>query len=127
MPINPAKDRYNIFQLFVLMASFVVYVYLNREELIMEEGWNKFLIYISFNIGILIAGKKHNTTKQMIRQFQLVINRKGTAESMLNETEYNMKVAAAHAGIAWERYNPIAINKLKKILAKEDKDKLKDL
>lgn len=108
------------------MASFIVYVYLNRETLITEEGWTNFLIYTSFNVGILVAGKKHDTTKQMIRQFQLVLNRKGTAESMLNETEYNMKVAAAHAGIAWERYNPIAIKKLKKMVAKENKEKQKN-
>ena len=65
---------------------------------------------------------KQNCThvKQMIQQFKLVLNRGGTAESIVNETEYNMKIAAAHAGIAWERLNIEEIKKQHKWQAKKD-------
>lgn len=122
MFIKANKERYTAIQVIIIISSIIVHVWINREDLVTNEGWINLLIYTIFNVSIMIAGQKTASIKTVMTNLQSVYDGEGSAENKLNESLYVLKGAALGAGIAFERFNVESIKKEKK--KKEKKEKI---
>lgn len=116
------QPKYSFLQVLGVVASILLAVYMNRHKLMYEEGWRDIIIYTCVSLFILMTGVRSGAFKEILRKAKEIKDSGSSAEVQVKEYEAMMVVAAAGAGLAWERLNE---SEKKRLLKQELKKKKK--